>query len=148
MCNQDSYYFLSNIQDHFCSLTISVFAQCDNDTAKVNNSFQTFLTCAEIFLFSQGMNVKSKVPILLEVLDNYDLQNLVEFFDAAQTGAENQQLCHHPSSQKKRTNFLCSYYPLPKAAATGFLVYVKINFTVQHMCLVQSSQKIEQQNLS
>lgn len=31
----------------------------------------------------KGMNVKSKVPILLEVLDNYDLQNLVEFFDAA-----------------------------------------------------------------
>ena len=39
MCNQDSYYFLSNIQDHFCSLPISVFAQHDNDTAKVNNSF-------------------------------------------------------------------------------------------------------------
>ena len=34
-------------------------------------------------LFTQGMNVKSKVPILLEVLDNYDLQNLVDFFDAA-----------------------------------------------------------------
>ncbi|KAK2563629.1 Bardet-Biedl syndrome 7 protein [Acropora cervicornis] len=31
----------------------------------------------------KGMNVKSKVPILLEVLDNYDLQNLVDFFDAA-----------------------------------------------------------------
>lgn len=31
----------------------------------------------------KGMNVKSKVPILLEVLDNYDLQNLVEFFEAA-----------------------------------------------------------------
>jgi len=32
----------------------------------------------------QGMNVKNKVPILLEVLDNYDLQNLVDFFDGAQ----------------------------------------------------------------
>ena len=31
----------------------------------------------------QGMNVKNKVPILLEVLDNYDLQNLVEFFEGA-----------------------------------------------------------------
>ena len=32
----------------------------------------------------QGMNVKNKVPILLEVLDNYDLQNLVDFFEGAQ----------------------------------------------------------------
>lgn len=32
----------------------------------------------------QGMNVKNKVPILLEVLDNYDRQNLVDFFDGAQ----------------------------------------------------------------
>ncbi|XP_022787096.1 Bardet-Biedl syndrome 7 protein homolog isoform X2 [Stylophora pistillata] len=31
----------------------------------------------------KGMNVKSKVPILLEVLDNYDLQNLVEFFEGS-----------------------------------------------------------------
>lgn len=31
----------------------------------------------------QGMNVKNKVPILLEVLDNYDLQNLVDFFEGA-----------------------------------------------------------------
>ncbi|KAJ7357670.1 Bardet-Biedl syndrome 7 protein [Desmophyllum pertusum] len=31
----------------------------------------------------KGMNVKNKVPILLEVLDNYDLQNLVDFFEAA-----------------------------------------------------------------
>ena len=33
------------------------------------------------FMF-QGMNVKSKVPMLLEVLDNYDLQRLVDFFEA------------------------------------------------------------------
>ncbi len=31
----------------------------------------------------KGQNVKSKVPMLLEVLDNYDLQNLIEFFQAA-----------------------------------------------------------------
>ena len=30
----------------------------------------------------KGQNVKSKVPMLLEVLDNYDLNNLVEFFQA------------------------------------------------------------------
>ncbi|XP_048589295.1 Bardet-Biedl syndrome 7 protein homolog [Nematostella vectensis] len=30
----------------------------------------------------KGMNVKSKVPMLLEVLDNYDVQNLVDFFEA------------------------------------------------------------------
>ena len=30
----------------------------------------------------KGQNVKSKVPLLLEVLDNYDLNNLVEFFQA------------------------------------------------------------------
>ena len=37
------------------------------------------------------MNVKSKVPILLEVLDNYDLQNLIDFFEAQWvfTGAHN-----------------------------------------------------------
>jgi len=29
------------------------------------------------------MNVKNKVPNLLEVLDNYDLQNLVDFFEGA-----------------------------------------------------------------
>ncbi|CAB3998402.1 Bardet-Biedl syndrome 7 homolog isoform X2, partial [Paramuricea clavata] len=28
-----------------------------------------------------GMNVKSKVPNLLEVLDNYDLASLIEFFE-------------------------------------------------------------------
>ena len=78
-------FFTCVIKTH---IPISVFAQRDFGTAKLNNIFQTFLTCAEIFLFSQGMNVKSKVPILLEVLDNYDLQNLVEFFDAAQTGVE------------------------------------------------------------
>ncbi len=31
----------------------------------------------------KGQNVKSKVPMLLEVLDNYDLQGLIEFFQAA-----------------------------------------------------------------
>ena len=31
----------------------------------------------------KGQNVKSKVPMLLEVLDNYDLNNLVEFFQTA-----------------------------------------------------------------
>ena len=31
----------------------------------------------------QEMNVKNKVPTLLEVLDNYDLQNLVEFFEGS-----------------------------------------------------------------
>jgi len=31
----------------------------------------------------KGMNVKNKVPNLLEVLDNYDLQNLVDFFEGA-----------------------------------------------------------------
>ena len=31
----------------------------------------------------KGQNVKSKVPALLEVLDSYDLNNLVEFFISA-----------------------------------------------------------------
>ena len=31
----------------------------------------------------KGQNVKSKVPLLLEVLDNYDLNSLIEFFQAA-----------------------------------------------------------------
>ena len=108
------------IFDHFCSVPISVFAQRDIDTAKLNNIFQTFLTCAEIFLFSQGMNVKSKVPILLEVLDNYDLQNLVEFFDAAQTGVGNQQLCHHPSSQKKKIKLFMQLLSTPKSCCNWF----------------------------
>ena len=29
----------------------------------------------------KGQNVKSKVPTLLEVLDSYDLNNLIEFFN-------------------------------------------------------------------
>ena len=29
----------------------------------------------------KGMNVKSKVPQLLEVLDNYELESLVDFFE-------------------------------------------------------------------
>ena len=28
----------------------------------------------------KGQNVKAKVPALLEVLDNYDLQTLIDFF--------------------------------------------------------------------
>lgn len=32
----------------------------------------------------KGHNVKGKVPALLEVLDNYDLQSLVQFFESAQ----------------------------------------------------------------
>ena len=28
----------------------------------------------------KGQNVKGKVPALLEVLDNYDLQTLIDFF--------------------------------------------------------------------
>ena len=28
----------------------------------------------------KGTNVKTKVPQLLEVLDNYELQNLIDFF--------------------------------------------------------------------
>ena len=28
----------------------------------------------------KGQNVKGKVPSLLEVLDNYDLQSLIDFF--------------------------------------------------------------------
>ena len=31
----------------------------------------------------RGQNVKSKVPMLLSVLDNYDLQNLTDFFTNA-----------------------------------------------------------------
>ena len=31
----------------------------------------------------KGQNVKSKVPMLLEVLDNYDLQALIEFFQSS-----------------------------------------------------------------
>ena len=31
----------------------------------------------------RGQNVKSKVPMLLSVLDNYDLQNLIDFFTNA-----------------------------------------------------------------
>ena len=30
----------------------------------------------------KGQNVKSKVPALLEVLDSYDLQTLIDFFTA------------------------------------------------------------------
>ncbi|XP_031571614.1 Bardet-Biedl syndrome 7 protein-like [Actinia tenebrosa] len=30
----------------------------------------------------KGMNVKNKVPMLLEILDNYDLQNLCNFFES------------------------------------------------------------------
>ena len=29
----------------------------------------------------KGQNMKGKVPNLLEVLDNYDLQSLIQFFD-------------------------------------------------------------------
>ena len=29
----------------------------------------------------RGQNVKSKVPMLLSVLDNYDLQSLIDFFN-------------------------------------------------------------------
>jgi Bardet-Biedl syndrome 7 protein len=29
----------------------------------------------------KGINVKGKIPQLLEVLDKYDLQNLLNFFD-------------------------------------------------------------------
>ena len=39
MRNQDSYYFLCNNSRSFLFSSISVFAQRDNDTAKVNNSF-------------------------------------------------------------------------------------------------------------
>ncbi|XP_006629230.1 Bardet-Biedl syndrome 7 protein isoform X1 [Lepisosteus oculatus] len=31
----------------------------------------------------KGQNVKTKVPLLLEILDNYELNSLVEFFDSA-----------------------------------------------------------------
>ena len=31
----------------------------------------------------RGQNVKSKVPMLLSALDNYDLPNLIEFFNNA-----------------------------------------------------------------
>lgn len=31
----------------------------------------------------KGVNVKGKVPALLEILDNYDLQTLVEFFNTS-----------------------------------------------------------------
>ena len=31
----------------------------------------------------KGQNMKSKVPALLETLDNYDLQNLIEFFQSS-----------------------------------------------------------------
>lgn len=34
----------------------------------------------------KGQNVKGRVPALLEVLDNYDLQTLVQFFES---GGEN-----------------------------------------------------------
>lgn len=30
----------------------------------------------------KGQNVKGRVPALLEVLDNYDLQTLVQFFES------------------------------------------------------------------
>ena len=35
-----------------------------------------------VFNSFQGMNVKNKVPMLLEILDNYDLQNLCDFFES------------------------------------------------------------------
>ena len=31
----------------------------------------------------KGVNVKQKVPQLLETLDNYDLNSLIEFFETA-----------------------------------------------------------------
>ena len=31
----------------------------------------------------KGMNVKSKVPMLLEVLDNYELDTLIDFFEVS-----------------------------------------------------------------
>lgn len=31
----------------------------------------------------KGTNVKTKVPLLLEVLDNYDSDSLIAFFDSA-----------------------------------------------------------------
>lgn len=31
----------------------------------------------------KGTNVKTKVPLLLEILDNYDQNALIAFFDAA-----------------------------------------------------------------
>ena len=41
----------------------------------------------------KGQNVKSKVPMLLEVLDNYDLNNLVEFFQTAVWDADHWRHC-------------------------------------------------------
>lgn len=32
----------------------------------------------------KGQNMKGRVPALLEVLDNYDLQTLVQFFEQTQ----------------------------------------------------------------
>lgn len=33
----------------------------------------------------KGVNVKQKVPHLLEALDNYELSTLIEFFETAET---------------------------------------------------------------
>lgn len=51
---------------------------------KFNIAFAGMITDLFIDKFKfKGTNVKSKVPLLLEILDSYDQNALITFFDAA-----------------------------------------------------------------
>ncbi len=51
-------------------------------TMALSNRNSSYMQLYSHFTYLQGLNVKSKVPELLETLDNCDLDGLLQFFEA------------------------------------------------------------------